>query len=228
MAARGRLSRWLPPAARRWLLRGVGAVLLLCLPFWLLVRGCLWLAVDRGWPPGLALVGAAALATVAVAASTCWLGARIVPRPRGRWRGWRVAVTLAACAVIVFAGHSLVVLSELHAKGPAERAEYSELHPTLRLAIGSLRILDDRVLVTDVARRVEDYAGMGLPAPSRSLHIEQSDGFVHAIDLRTLGRGAIHNALLRLYFEAMGFDTRRHVGTADHLHVELPSRRLAG
>jgi hypothetical protein len=26
---------------------------------------------------------------------------------------------------------------------------------------------------------------------------------------------------VQFYFWLMGFDTRRHVGTADHLHVEL-------
>jgi len=27
---------------------------------------------------------------------------------------------------------------------------------------------------------------------------------------------------MQLYFHLMGFRTLRHVGTADHLHVELP------
>jgi hypothetical protein len=29
---------------------------------------------------------------------------------------------------------------------------------------------------------------------------------------------------VQLYFWSMGFSTLRHVGTADHLHVELPLR----
>jgi hypothetical protein len=29
---------------------------------------------------------------------------------------------------------------------------------------------------------------------------------------------------VQAYFWVMGFDTVRHVGTADHLHVELPLR----
>jgi hypothetical protein len=32
----------------------------------------------------------------------------------------------------------------------------------------------------------------------------------------------LRNGLVRLYFEALGFRTLRHVGTADHLHVALP------
>jgi len=34
----------------------------------------------------------------------------------------------------------------------------------------------------------------------------------------------VKNRLVQLYFVAMGFDTLRHVGTADHLHVELAVR----
>jgi len=54
------------------------------------------------------------------------------------------------------------------------------------------------------------------------LHARQRDGWAHAVDLRTIGRSAIVNLLVEWYFRAMGFRTLRHVGTADHLHVELP------
>jgi len=54
------------------------------------------------------------------------------------------------------------------------------------------------------------------------LHYPQPDGYVHAIDLRTAGRGFVRNRLVQAYFWSMGFVTLRHVGTADHLHVELP------
>jgi len=32
----------------------------------------------------------------------------------------------------------------------------------------------------------------------------------------------VKNRLVQLYFWCLGFGTLRHVGTADHLHVELP------
>jgi hypothetical protein len=63
---------------------------------------------------------------------------------------------------------------------------------------------------------------MGLPARIESMHYEQSDGYVHAMDLRTKGREDWRNAAVELYFRAAGFETLRHVGTADHLHVALP------
>jgi len=34
----------------------------------------------------------------------------------------------------------------------------------------------------------------------------------------------VRNRLVQAYFWSMGFATLRHVGTADHLHVELPLR----
>jgi hypothetical protein len=40
--------------------------------------------------------------------------------------------------------------------------------------------------------------------------------------VRTNGRSKATNLLVELYFILMGFETLRHVGTADHLHVALP------
>jgi len=65
---------------------------------------------------------------------------------------------------------------------------------------------------------------MGLPPNDGSLHYVQRDGYAHAADLRTAGRGLAENRLIQLYFWSMGFGTLRHVGTGDHLHVELPAR----
>jgi hypothetical protein len=64
---------------------------------------------------------------------------------------------------------------------------------------------------------------MGLPTKSHSLHFKQSDGFSHAIDIRVKGRSEVRNWLLERYFRMMGFNTLRHFGTADHLHVSLLS-----
>ncbi len=63
----------------------------------------------------------------------------------------------------------------------------------------------------------------GLPANESSLHFRQDDGFVHALDLRTVNRPEWRNLAAELAFRAMGFRTLRHVGTADHLHVSLRS-----
>jgi hypothetical protein len=78
------------------------------------------------------------------------------------------------------------------------------------------------LLITDLARVPLDYPRMGLPVNNATLHYRQRDGWAHAVDLQTNGRGAIVNRLVQVYFHVMGFRTLRHVGTADHLHVELP------
>ncbi|HEY3279134.1 MAG TPA: hypothetical protein VGJ83_01375, partial [Gemmatimonadales bacterium] len=82
-------------------------------------------------------------------------------------------------------------------------------------------LVDPKMVVTDMRRARVDYSRMKLPVNETSLHYRQADGWVHAVDLRTTGRGALKNGLVRAYFWLMGFDTLRHVGTADHLHVEL-------
>src|SRR6266550_1504831 len=78
--------------------------------------------------------------------------------------------------------------------------------------------------ITDLARRPEDYKTMGLPPNDGSLHLVQRDGYAHAADLRTGGRGFLRNRLVQLYLWGLGFSTLRHTGTSDHLHVELPVR----
>ena len=83
-------------------------------------------------------------------------------------------------------------------------------------------LADADAVITDAARTPQFYARAGLPSnESSSLHLRQDDGFVHALDLRTINRPEWRNLLAELAFRAMGFHTLRHVGTADHLHVSL-------
>ncbi|HMC55073.1 MAG TPA: hypothetical protein VKH19_07895, partial [Gemmatimonadaceae bacterium] len=82
-------------------------------------------------------------------------------------------------------------------------------------------LFDDDLVITDARRVAADYPRMGLPVNDRTMHYGQSDGWVHAVDLRTRGHNEIANRLVQFYFWSMGFSTLRHVGTADHLHVQL-------
>jgi hypothetical protein len=129
---------------------------------------------------------------------------------------------LGAPLVGVFCAFSLLYLSASNTKSAEIRAAYARLHPILRLAVGTVRLVDTRLVVTDIERIPISYAAMQLARPVHSLHYAQDDGTVHALDLRTGGRGALRNGLVRFYFELLGFETLRHVGTADHLHVRLP------
>ena len=57
------------------------------------------------------------------------------------------------------------------------------------------------------------------------LHPPQSDGsvhYAHALDLHARRHPILRNRPVQLYFEVLGFRTRRHGRMADHLHVALP------
>jgi hypothetical protein len=159
----------------------------------------------------------AALLTIGlVTLYASWLVRTLTARPPVLLLAKWVALPLVVC----YCGFSLLYLSRVNAK-PDARAYYSSVHPLLRLALSTWILVDDRLVVTDMRRAREDYAKMGLPVNETSLHYRQADGWVHAVDLRTADRGWFRNRLVQLYFWGMGFNTLRHVGTADHLHVDL-------
>jgi hypothetical protein len=89
------------------------------------------------------------------------------------------------------------------------------------VAVSTVTLADNDLVITDIERMEDDYNRMGLPVNQSSLHYRQESGYVQAVDIRTFDRGFVRNALLRGSLELMGFNTIRHVGTADHLHVEL-------
>jgi hypothetical protein len=121
-----------------------------------------------------------------------------------------------------FTLYGIVNLSDANAKSTQVKKEFTELHPILRLGTSTIFLFDRKAIMTDGSRIPEDYKKMGLKTNSSSLHYKQKSGFVHAIDLRTKGRWEARNNALEWYFKIMGFQTLRHVGTADHLHVALP------
>ena len=200
--------------AVRWC---VTAVLLAVLPFILLVRGGVFAYHQWGlgaWPSLAVSAGATAL----LLALYAWAASRRLGAGK-RLRRWVVRVgALAAAAFVVY---SLLVIAGGNAKSEEVRAEYSSLHPLLRIAVSVFVLADADAVITDAARTPEFYARAGLPANESSLHLRQDDGFVHALDLRTVGRPEWRNRAAELTFRAMGFHTLRHVGTADHLHVSL-------
>lgn len=188
------------------------------MPLAVLLRGSTWLYLTgrvATWP---ALVGGALLALVVVTA----VGAVLAKRLTGRTRLRFVAKWIALPLVVLYVGQALVFVSAANTKTEKVRATYTSLHPLLRLAVATLVLADGDLVVTDLARAPADYERMRLPTADRSMHYRQSDGWVHAMDLRTIGRGRVRNALTGLYFRALGFRVLRHVGTADHLHVSLP------
>ncbi|MGH7548848.1 MAG: hypothetical protein ACREMM_11830 [Gemmatimonadales bacterium] len=208
------------PVARRAL--GLVAKLLLfaVLPFLILVRASVfWYSHVRS-PTWLALVVGVCCMLVVVTLYAAWLSQRLTGRARVLALSRRVALPL----VLAYCAYALLYVSTLNAKSERVREYYTSLHPLLRVALSTWILIDRDIVITDAARRPEDYAGMGLPANDGTLHYRQRDGYTHAADVRTVGRGEAKNRLVQLYFWSMGFYTLRHVGSADHLHVGLPVR----
>lgn len=205
--------RLLAVAILQGLLRIVAIV---ALPFIVLVRGAVFFYYYGRVPSWIALPVAALLTMGLVTL----YAASLLHTFTGKRRVWLVAKWVALPLVVFYCGFSLLYLSRLNAK-PDVRAYYTSLHPLLRLALSTWILVDDKLVVTDMRRAREDYAKMGLPINESSLHYRQVDGWVHAVDLRTANRGWFRNRLTQAYFWLMGFNTLRHVGTADHLHVDL-------
>ena len=136
----------------------------------------------------------------------------------------RTKLWLALFLVIGYGAHGLFFFSDANSKSSQVQKEFRELHPILRVSISTLIHLDPSLIVTDANRQPEDYRKMGMSSKKHSLHYRQSSGYVHAVDIRTKGRGSIRNFLIRTYFRLMGFNTLRHGGTADHLHISISSK----
>ncbi len=202
--------RVLSPVARG------GALCLL--PFWVLVRGSVFAEHHLELNAWLALGVGSGLATLALAVPV----RRVWRRLTGRDRSLEIASRVVLPAVLVFSVAMLVSVSAPNTKSERLQELYTSLHPVLRVGLGTAILADPGTVITDIERRPADYARLGLSPVARSLHYTQPDGWVHAVDLRTRGRSGLRNALYRFYFWLVGFDTIRHTGNADHLHVALP------
>ncbi|MBT8399449.1 MAG: hypothetical protein KJO98_03145 [Rhodothermia bacterium] len=207
-------------SARRWIRRTLIVLVAALLPFLLLVKGSAWLYLDFGVPAYVALLGSVGGVFVLLMLYTGFIMLRLT----GRFRLSGLTVRALAVLVVVVCGYLLLFISAGNVKSTQVQSTYTSLHPVLRLAVSTLVLADGDAVITDTQRTPEDYERMGLPLNERSLHFRQPTGYVHALDLRTKGRGEMRNSLVRLYFRLMGFRTIRHVGTADHLHVSLEVR----
>lgn len=205
----------------RWLTRIAVALALLALPFLVLVGASVRLYRYQGLPTWPALLVGLLLTALLLLIYAAWAAKRISGRGRVPKPVWQVILGALGAYCI----YALVYLSSMNVKGGAVRNTYRSLHPLLRVATSTFILADRDLVITDMERRPADYERMGLPLYERSLHFVQADGYAHAVDLRTLGRGALRNRVMQAYFWAMGFRTLRHVGTADHLHVSLPMPR---
>lgn len=195
------------------------AITLVVLPFFILIRTAIFLNVYEAWNGWLAL-GGAAFTTVVLLSLVFII---IFRKVKNKTLVYRMGTLGISALVVGFIVYGLVFLNSVNAKTEAVREVYGSLHPILRVAVASTTLAEKELVITDIRRTPDDYSAMGLTPRQSSLHYQQYNGFVHAVDLRTIGHSEFRNFLLEIGLKVMGFQTIRHVGTADHLHVALPT-----
>jgi hypothetical protein len=203
------------------LLWPVKLVVGLVLPFFLLLRGSVTLYELTEWNPYLCIGIAALGSMVALYFYLTWVVGHLVQKKKAVEKAKRINLRLVLVAVAGFCLYAVMYLAAGNAKTEGVQGEYQTTHPLLRLGVSTFILFDYQLVVTDMARTHLDYKEMGLAMKNKSLHYPQSDGYVHALDLRTNDRAEWRNKLLEAYFGLMGYRTLRHVGTGDHLHISL-------
>lgn len=202
---------------KRFLAKCLFAAVSLILPFVVLVRTSVHMYSVyhlNGW----VALGTGVIATIALLLG---YGLFVAHRYEREIRLHKYFVRGIALLVFAYAIYGTMYYSSLNTKTEVIQSYYRSLHPIMRVALTTITLADSDLLVTDIKRYPDDYARMGLPVNQQSLHYPQSDGYVHAVDLRTAGRAEWKNMLTRLALNLVGLKSIRHVGTADHLHVYL-------
>lgn len=197
-------------------------ILLIVLPFLVLIRGSVFFHETYEVFPWLALLGGVVISAVVLVIYYIFIHGNLT----GQWVSFKTlknSYWVALILVAVYCIPGLLFLSAANAKHESVKEEFTSLHPVLRLGISTILFLDRDLIITDAKRHPEDYKKMGLPTKSHSLHYKQKNGYAHAIDIRVNGRSELRNSLLEYYFKIMGFNTLRHVGTDDHLHISILS-----
>jgi hypothetical protein len=197
-------------------------IFFLIFPFILLIRGSVYFHSNYEWMPWLSVLGGVGVTALILMIYMVFLQGSFT----GKIGSANAAKWKMVFAIILVLGYSipaLFYLSDANAKSKNVKKEFTSLHPILRLSTSTVLFLDGKLIMTDANRVPEDYKKMGLKSKRRSLHYEQSDGYVHALDIRTKGRSEVRNFLMKTYFQLMGFNVLRHGGTEDHLHISLKS-----
>lgn len=197
--------------------------IIIVLPFILLIRGAVYLHYNQGFSTYLSLTASAAMTAIILVLYFSLVYGKLTKK-KTKISYLRRRFAISFFLVGLFTLNGIVFLSSDHAKTSDIDQEFSHLQPILRLGCSTLFLLDRDAIITDASRLPEDYKKMGLKTRNNSLHYQKEDGFAYALDLRTKNRSEVRNQILVGYFHLMGFNTIRHIGTADHLHVAMPCR----
>ncbi|MDX1637662.1 MAG: hypothetical protein R3281_06820 [Balneolaceae bacterium] len=201
-----------------WLARFLLAVIMLLLPFFVLIRTAIYSYAEYGVPGWGAVATGLAATLLLLVVYGLYMGLRFgITRTL-----WKYLIYGLMILVVAYGCYGALYLYSVNLKSETERQYYYRLHPVLRITLATATLADSDILITDAHRTSDEYQDMGMRPRQQSLHYVQSTGYVHAVDLRTLGRAEWKNWLTRQAFDWLGYHTLRHSGTADHLHVSLP------
>ena len=197
-------------------------IFLLVFPFVLLIRTSVYLHTEEALIPWACIGGGILYTSILLFLYIAIFYGRLFDKAKAK-PSFKHKAIVAVALVFLYCLHGLFYMSSENFKNPYLKSEIRKIHPILRLSLSTLIHLDKGLIITDSNRVPEDYKAMGLKAKKHSLHYQQSNGYAHAVDLRTSGRNEFRNSLIQWYFKLMGFNTLRHGGTGDHLHVSLMS-----
>lgn len=207
----------------RLLLLLAGLLGLVALSFFVLVRTAVFLHAQYAYPAWLCVFGGVMASAALLFLYVSYGRNRLLDSKTPIEKQIKQNYVIALAATLFYCCQTVLFFSAANTKGAEVQQEFRSLHPVLRLGVSTLVYLDGSLMLTDAQRLPEDYKAMGLPSKRYSLHYRQSNGYVHAVDIRTIGRSFLRNGLVKLYFRLLGFRTLRHTGSADHLHVSLKS-----
>jgi len=195
-------------------------ILVLVLPFFMLVRGSVFFHEEYELGPWLSLAGGVGITSILLFLYMTFIYRRFTKK-FGDSDNLQRRSLFAIALVGVYCGYGLFFISSDNVKNPSLRQEIHDLHPILRMGVSTFILVDKKMIITDASRVPEDYRKMGLRTAKNSLHYKQKDGYSYALDLRTNNRDELRNKFMKIYFKLLGFQTLRHGGTGDHLHVSL-------
>ena len=141
--------------------------------------------------------------------------------PRLLWLGLGALASLLILAPLVFLAlgyYGTTRYPQHRFKTVETAAEWSTLHPTLRLTLWLMALEDGQLVLTDIAREAHDYEEMGLKRPSKSPHYIKDDGYAHAVDLRVSNVGEVRNWARRITYRCLCLVNSMGAGCAEELN----------
>lgn len=196
-------------------------IILLILPFAILIRAATYVHVEYELGASMSLLLSISITTILMFVYFSFFYGTLTGK-FGNFDAVKRRGLIAFLVVLIYSLHGILFFSSSNLKKPALQNEITEVHPIVRLSVSTLVYLDKDLIITDAQRVPEDYKKMGLRTAKSSLHYKQSSSnYAHALDLRTNGRSEFRNKCIEWYFKLLGFNTLRHIGTADHLHISL-------